>query len=297
LISEVRLSGIFGSKHWRPSAAWPFLGPWLVALCLIEPAFAARTYEESKAAATTIGKWISASASHYELISATPIGPRRAGKKFFVRTAPLQMASDYGISYMRAPASEEMMQAYEALGFDTSRMARALYLTRLHAAWSFDNEHDFSYSYLSSKDLAGWGLGYKRVFHQSGARYFSYRIGYTRTERENWYRADQVATEVSASIYLRLVDFYGGLRHVFGQAEFESSIPELRLPEITYFAGLEDLEYFLGAVLATSVNTRLTLQMNLVREELKLAGKLSFRFDELYPTYGNWFKDPRALKQ
>jgi hypothetical protein len=263
----------------------------------LDSSFASRTYEESKSAATTIGKWISSSASHYELISATPLGPRRAGKKFFVKTAPLQMASDYGISFMRAPTSDDLKDAYRTLGFDTSAMARALYLTRLHAAWSFGNAHDFSYSYLLSKDLSGWGLGYKRVFHQAGPRYFSYRIGYSHTERENWYRGDQIATEVAASLYMRLVDFYGGLRHVFGRVEFQSSVPELRLPAISYFAGLEDLEYFLGVVLATSVNTRMTFQMNLVREELKVAGKFSFRFDELYPTSGNWLKDPRALKQ
>jgi hypothetical protein len=262
-----------------------------------ESASASRSYEQSKSAATTIGKWLSASISHYELISATPTGPRRSGKEFFVNKVPLQMASDYGLSVMRAPIGDDIKNAYATLGFDTSDLARALYLTRLHAVWSFDNAHDFSYSYLLSEGLSGWGLGYKRVFHQAGARYFSYRIGYAHTERENWYRGDQIATEAAASLYLRLVDFYGGLRHVFGRVEFQSSVPELQLPAINYFAGLDDLEYFLGAVLATSVNTRMTFQMNLVRDEIKITGKFSFRFDELFPTSGNWLEDPRALKQ
>jgi hypothetical protein len=53
------------------------------------------TYDESLEAARTIGTWLSKSTGHYDFLSATPVGPKRAGKKFFIRGFPdMQTASD-----------------------------------------------------------------------------------------------------------------------------------------------------------------------------------------------------------
>ncbi len=258
------------------------------------------TLEESKQAAEVIGKWFSKATGHYDFLSATPVAPKRAGKKFMITIAPdMQMASDYGVSYMQVPRDDKVTAAYEKLGIDTSTMAKSLGLSRLHINLGFDNKHDFTFSYLATLDkkFSGWGGGYKRVLYQLGVFYFSYRLQYSRSEREEYYFHEGVTNDFSASLYLRLIDIYGGVRHSIGKVKFKSSIPELQLPDVKFISPVNELEYFYGVSIATSKNTRLCLQGTKLGNEVAVAAKLSFHFDSLLPSGEGWFDDPRYIKQ
>jgi hypothetical protein len=128
--------------------------------------FAQITYQQPRIASQTIGRWISKSTAHYDFLSATPVGLKRAGDKFFIVGEPaMQRASDYGFSYMQAIRDEEVTDAYQNLGFDTSTMARQIDFTRFHLALGFANRHDFSFSYMrSTESVNGWRIAYKKVF-------------------------------------------------------------------------------------------------------------------------------------
>lgn len=207
------------------------------------------------------------------------------------------MASDYGASMTITPIPDEVISAYQFFGIPTRGLYQKPIVSRLHMAWSFENKHDFSYSQLYSDDLSSWGAAYKIAFYQEGTHYIAYRLGYSQSERANFYKGYEITNEIITSTYLIWFDFYAGLRHAFGQVEFKSSVPELALPKLDYMPKLLELEPFLGMTVATTTNTRATLQINYAGQEVRVSGKLSFRFDELYPTYENWFRDPRRLYQ
>jgi hypothetical protein len=288
-------------SHFPKSVFWRFFGARLCAAFVAAFAFAkpavAVTYDEAKDSATTIGQWLARSTAHYDFLSASPVGPRRAGSKFFTKSAPLQMASDYGVSYLKAPTTNSVLDAFILLGVPTTSMPGAMTITRYHVAWSFANEHDFSASILSSKDATGWGIGYKWLYDKDEFIHYSYRIGYSYSQKTNFFQAANITNEVLTSLYFRVIDLYAGIRHSLGWAEFPSSVPELQLPRAEFVANLGQLEYFAGIIAASTTNSRLTLQVNFAESQTWLAGKFSFHFDELYPTFNNWFEDPRALKQ
>lgn len=268
----------------------------LVALLLFtKMAAATRTEDQSINASTKIGRWLSRSTSHYDFVSATPVGPLRSGRKFFVRSKPLQMASDYGVSYSEVPITSDIKQAYQAFGIPTTNLGGTWRLSRLHAIWSFANTHDFSYSWLYSDQLTAWGLAYKYVFDQLGPYYFSYRFGFSNAQKHNFYSGQEISNEVSASWYLIVADFYVGARHTFGQGQFSSDVAALSLPRFTYISPFHEIQYYIGATLAPSTHTRINLQIGYSNQETYITGKFSFRFDELYPTMENWFRDPRYL--
>ena len=258
------------------------------------------TLEESRQAAEVIGKWFSKATGHYDFLSATPVATKRAGKKFMITIAPdMQTASDYGVSYMQVPRDDKVTAAYEKLGIDTSGMAKSLGLSRLHINLGFENKHDFTFSYLATfdKKFSGWGLGYKRVLYQLGIFYFSYRIQYARSERDDYYFHEGMTNDFSASLYMRLIDVFAGVRHSVGKVKFKSTIPELQLPDVKFVSPINELEYFYGIGIATTKNTRLTLQGTKLGNEVAVAAKLSFHFDSLLPSGEGWLADPRYIKQ
>ena len=257
------------------------------------------TYDESVAAARVIGSWLSKSTGHYDFLSATPVGPKRAGTKFFIRGWPAtQMASDYGISYSQVARDSEVSDAYEVLGFNTNGVSKTINMNRFHLALNFANKHDFTFSYLSSVDgLKGWGVGYKRVLYQYRYFYLSYRAQYGRSKKEDYFDNINVTNDLSASLYFRVIDFYAGFKHAFGSIDFEAPVPALRLPRIYYSSALNQLDYFYGIAVATSTNSRLNLQLNQFGEEFAISSKFSLWFDSLLPTASNWFRDPRHIKQ
>jgi hypothetical protein len=261
--------------------------------------FAQATYQQAQDASLVIGRWISRSTSHFDFLSATPIGPKRAGTKFFIVGAPAkQTASDYGFSQQQNSINDEVKQAYDILGINSSGLGENLIINRYHLGFNFANLHDFTLSFIhSSEDISGWGLGYKKVLAQTGPFYTSYRIQYARSRLFNYFDSISISQDLSISLYLRLIDFYAGVKHSAGKILFESDIPTLQLPEAEFGSRLEQIETFYGIVIATSVNSRLSLQVNQFDSDYSIAAKFSFRFDSLFPTANNWLRDPRYLKQ
>lgn len=257
------------------------------------------TYRQSLEAARTIGTWLSKSTGHYDFLSATPVGPKRAGKKFFIRGYPdMQTASDYGLSYMMVNRDNEVTNAYEVLGFNTSNMSDSLGLNRFHLALNADNKHDFTFSYLSSLDgVRGWGLGYKHVLFNYRYFYISHRMQYGRAGLRDYFDNINITNDVSMSLYMRLFDIYAGVKHSFGSSKFETSNAALELPTVYYSSPLAKLDSFYGLWVATSTNSRLSLQINQFGKEFSYSGKFSLWFDSLIPTSDNWFRDPRYIKQ
>lgn len=271
----------------------------LVLFFLSMPLSAQVTYDQSLDAARTIGSWLSKSTGHYDFQSATPVGPKRAGKEFFLRGFPrLQTASDYGLSYMQVPMDDTVISAYQVLGFDTNNMNRTIEMNRFHLALSFANKHDLSFSYLSSFDgIKGWGIGYKKVLYNYRYFYLSYRAQYGRASLDDYFNNINVNNDLSMSIYLRLIDFYAGVKHSFGSAQFESPNSALELPKVYYSTQVNSLDYFYGLWIATSTNSRISLQVSQFGRELSYTGKFSLWFDSILPTANNWFRDPRYIKQ
>lgn len=261
--------------------------------------YAQVTYDESLEAARTIGSWLSKSTGHYDFLSATPVGPKRAGKKFFIRGYPdMQTASDYGVSYMQVPRDSDVTTAYETLGFETRKMSRTIDLSRFHLAMSFANQHDFTFSYLSSIDgIKGWGVGYKHVLFNYRYFYISHRAQYGRASLTDYFENINVTNDLSMSLYLRQFDIYAGMKHSFGSAQFEAPNASLELPRVYYSTKINELDYFYGFWVATSVNSRIALQVNQLGKEFAMTGKFSLWFDSILPTANNWFRDPRYIKQ
>lgn len=256
------------------------------------------TYDQSKKASRVIGKWLARSSGHYDFLSATSVNPKRAGDRFF-GLPDMQTASDYGISLMNAPRDKEVTEAYRTIGADTSSMERSISLSRLHVNLGFANKHDFSFSYqLPTRDeIQGWGAGYKRVLFTDHIFYLSWRLNYSRSSKENYFESSSLMNDLSISLYLRLIDLYAGVRHWSGKVKFNSSIPELRLPTVEYFSTSDEIEHYFGVLLATTMNTRFTMEANSIGKEYAVAGKFSFHFDSLLPTFNNWFRDPRYIRQ
>jgi hypothetical protein len=272
---------------------WMVLG-WL----LIQQSWAQVTEQESRKAAKTIGMWLSKTTGHYDLQSATTVNPKRAGDKFF-GIPDVQMASDYGISYMQAPRTDDVTNAFKTIGADTSNMASTVKLPRFHLNLGFANKHDFALSYLlpGPDEINGWGLGYKRVLWRMRYLYFSYRFGYARSSRDDYFTATSYVNDLSASLYLRLIDIYTGVRHWSGKVKFESPVPELQLQPIEYFSTASEIEPYVGIIAAMTIHSRLTLEVSSLSESYSVTGKFSFHFDSLFPSFENWFRDPRYIKQ
>jgi hypothetical protein len=270
-----------------------------LALLLCPIARAQITYQESRNASIIIGKWLSKSTGHYDFYSATSVATKRAGKKFF-GIPDLQMASEFGVSQMQAPRDEDVTKAYEVIGADTSNMSNSLSLTRFHVNLGFANQHDFTFSYLTSPidQIKGWGLGYKHVLAHQGYGYLSYRLHYARAERDNYFTSNSYTNDLAVSLYLRLVDIYVGFRHWSGKVDFNSTVPELKLPEVNYFSTASEIEHYYGIILALTTNSRFTMEANSLGKQKSIIGKLSFHFDSLVPTTDSgWFRDPRYIKQ
>lgn len=211
----------------------------------------------------------------------------------------MQTASDYGFSYSQAQRPSEVTDAFKTIGADTSSMASSLKTPRFHLNLGFANTHDFNFSYIIPSDdkIKGWGIGYKNVFVKLSHFFVAYRIGYARSYKENYFSAATVSNDLSASLYLRLIDLYAGLRHWSGKVSFESSIPQLQLPSVNYFSTASQLEPYFGIIAATTTRTRLTVETSSSNEAYTVSGKFSFHFDSLLPTADNWFRDPRYIKQ
>lgn len=270
----------------------------LFLIFILTPAFGQVTEAQSRRSSRIIGKWISKSTGHYDFQSATTVNPKRAGTKFF-GIPDMQMASDYGVSLMDAPRGNEVTNAYQTIGADTTAMDPSLIIPRFHANWGFANKYDFTYSYImpNSDDITGWGLGHKRVIGKTNYFYFTYRLNYSRSQRKDYFDNWSVMNDLSFSLYLRLIDFYIGLRHWSGKISFDATIPALQLPEVNYFSTVSEIDHYFGLIAALTTNTRLTLEANSLGEKYAIAGKLSLHFDSLLPTFNNWFKDPRYIKQ
>ena len=271
----------------------------ILLLSFASGAMAQVTYQQARKASQVIGRWISKSTGHYDFLSATPVGPKRAGDKFFIIGEPaMQRASDYGFSYMQAIRDEEVTDAYQTLGFDTSTMARQIDLTRFHLALGFANRHDFSFSYMrSTESVNGWGLAYKKVFlNYKHYFYMAYKGSFGRSTKLDYFESSSFCNEVSASLYFILYDFYLGIRHYYNEVNFKSSIPQLDLPDVYYFSDFSEIEYYYGVILATTLNTRLAIQVNQLGEEYSVGAKFSFHFDSLLPTSNNWFRDRRYIR-
>ncbi len=272
---------------------------WMILIILNwKSAYGQITDKQSEKASMVIGKWLSKSTGHYDFHSATTVNPLRAGSKFF-GIPNIQMASDYGISYMDAPRDLDVTNAYKTIGADTSNMDTSLGLSRFHLNLGFGNKHDLTLSYLipQVEGIKGWGAGYKRVISRDRYLFFTYRLNYSRSSREDYFTSISFTNDLSLSIYLRLIDIYIGLRHWSGNVKFYSTIPALELPEMDYISELHEIEHYVGVTAATTTNSRFTFELNSIGNQYALAGKLSLHFDSLFPTFNNWFRDPRYIKQ
>ena len=256
------------------------------------------TEQQSRKASRVIADWLIKSSGHYDFQSATTVNPMRAGSKFF-GLPDLQMASDYGISYFAVPRTQGVTEAYETMGADTSQMKETLGLSRLHVNFGFANKYDFTFSYhLPTADkIQGWGVGHKRVLIQEGPFFLSYRLNYARSSREDYFSSYSFTNDLSVSLYLRLLDFYAGLRHWAGKVYFQSSTPALRLPAVDYFGTASEIAHYFGIIAATTTNSRVNFEANSMGKTYALSAKFSFHFDSLLPTMNNWFRDPRYIKQ
>lgn len=209
-----------------------------------------------------------------------------------------QFASDYGFSYQQIKRDDNVTRAYQTLGFNTDEFSKIINLTRFHANFGITSDYDFTLSYLKSSDgITGWGVGLKELLIKYRYFYLSHRIQIGNSSLIHYFDNWVLVNDLSMSFYFRLIDFYTGVRHSAGRIHFDSSISDLGLPPITYFSRLSDLEIYYGVVLATTYNTRLTLQSNKNGAEYSFGLKFSFHFDSLMPTATDWFKDPRYIKQ
>ena len=258
----------------------------------------ASTRDESIQAATIVGKWLTRLSTHHDFLSATPIAVKRAGTKFMIVEKPsTQFASDYGFSYQRAEFSERINRAYKSLGINTSNFPDAMTTNRFHLNLGMSNKYDLMLSLLTSNGgLSGWGIGTKIQIFRFSVFSFAYRLSYAQSSIPDYFEMKSISNDLSVGLYFRLIDIYAGIRHTSGRVEFATSISTLQVPKIEYFDNTEELEYYYGVILGTTLNTRLTLQVNKSMEEEMLGIKFSFHFDSLFPTLNNWFKDPRYMK-
>lgn len=271
----------------------------LLIILELKSALAQVTSADSTRASTVIAKWLSKSTGHYDFLSATTVNPKQKGRRFF-GIPNMQMASDYGISYMESPRDQNVTNAYDTIGADTTDMKRALQIPRFHLALGFANKHDFTFSYILPQidEVKGWGIGYKRVLWQHAhTLFFSYRANYSQSSKAEYFKSTSLMNDLSISIYLRLVDLYAGVRHWTGRVNFESSIPELQLPEVEYFSKASEIERYFGLIAATTTNTRFTLEANTIGRKYAVGAKFSFHFDSIFPTMDNLFRDPRYIQQ
>lgn len=251
-------------------------------------------------ASEAIGKWLIKSTSHNDFTSASPLSPKRAGSRFMItEMPPMQFASDYGFSMSRAPLDAKVIAAYGVIGTPASALPKYMELNRFHLGFGLGTLNDITASYLMAQDstLRGWGIGYKRILWRAGPFFFSYRIQYSQSERADFFKQQSISNDFSCSMYLVLLDVYGGVRHTMGKINFNSPIPQLTLPEIKYFSKVDELEYFYGITAALSTRIRLTIQGNKVGDEYSIGAKFSLRFHSLFPQLGSLFVDPRYIKQ
>lgn len=270
----------------------------LTIFCPLSLVYGQATNAETKDAAKIIGTWLSKSTAHYDFQSATTLNPKRAGTKFF-GIPDMQMASDYGISFMSAPRDQDVTEAYKYIGSYNPNMDNALKLSRIHFNFGFDNRHDFCISYLmpQEEEISGWGMGYKRSFKLTPYYYFSYRFNFSRSYKENYFDSTTFMQDVAASIHFILFDGYLGVRQFGGMINFSSNIPSLKIPQTTYLSSIDELEYYIGVIGSTTTNTRATFEASTLGKNYSIVAKLSFHFDSLWPTPNNWFRDPRYIKQ
>lgn len=257
-------------------------------------------YDDYRNASIVIGKWLSKSTSHNDMLSGTPVSTQRQGDKFMIAEGPAtQFASDYGFSVMHAPLDSKVNDAYEVIGANKSSLPKYLELERFHVALGVGNRDDLTASFLTTQDftLTGWGVGYKRVLVYYGPFFLSYRGQYSRSQRDNFFEQQSFTNDLSGSIYLLFLDLYAGVRHTIGIIKFSSNDPSLALPKITYFSKLSELEYFYGMSLTLTTKIRLAVQANKVNDDYAIAAKLSFHFNSLLPEFDNLFSDPRHLKR
>lgn len=270
-----------------------------VSLILIFGGFAnAQTsFSDSKRASAVIGQFFSETTRHKDFLSASPVGQQRSGEVMFVHEQPIQYASDYGVSFESVPYSRAVLNSYRTLGIATGGLAKSIDVPRAHLALNFANRFDLTASYILSDEFSGWGFGLKSVLYREGAFFFSHRIHYSRSERTNYFENQSFTNEFQASLYYRLFDWYAGVSHSMGKVEFRSTVPALRLPEVSYLADLSQLQFFYGVTVASTTNTRVTLQANHSQSDFWVSAKLSLHFDSLFPTWNDWFADPRRIKQ
>lgn len=256
------------------------------------------TRQQSIAAAEVVGRWLTNVTGPADYYSATPVAPRRAGKKFFITKEPAkQYASDYGFSTHYAPVSNQVKSAYQVLGQDANSFASELQLNRVNLAFGIHNIYDVFLNYLyATGGISGFGVGYKKQIYNFGPLYLAYRFQYGQSKVQNYFTGQQFTTDFSASLYFRLVDIYAGIRHSFGRYNFETPIRPLQLPENDYFDQVEDLEAFYGLTLALTTGLRLSLIMANKRNSMDYGAKISFHFDSIVPYSKKPFRDPRYIK-
>lgn len=257
-------------------------------------------FNDYKDASIVIGKWLSKSTSHNDILSGTPISTKRQGNQFMIAEGPAtQYASDYGFSIMRSPLDSKIISAYEVIGANTATLPKYLELNRFHVGLGIGNKDDITASFIATQDmtLTGWGAGYKRVIAYHGPFFMSYRGQYSRTKRDNFFTQQSFTNDISGSVYLLFFDIYAGVRHTVGIINFAASDPTLVLPKVTYFSKLSELEYFYGISMALTTKLRLGIQANKVDDDYSIAAKLSFHFNSLLPEMDNLFSDPRHLQR
>ena len=257
------------------------------------------TRSESIVAATTIGKWLTKITGHYDFLSATPVAVKRAGKKFMITKQPAkQFASDYGYSYMQSSFSEDVLSAYSLLNVDTSLFPESLELNRFHLNLGMENMYDLTFSYtMASGGIKGYAIGFKRQLIRKNIFSLAFRSQMSKAHVENYFDSYAFTNDLSIGFYFRLIDFFIGVKHTMGVVNFDSDIEALEIPSINFISNFQELEYFYGIVLSTSLNSRLTFQMNNFQNEKTISGKFSLHFDSLFPTnIKTWFRDARYIK-
>lgn len=241
---------------------------------------------ESNEASETIAKWYLKTYSHYDFISATPIGRTRSSWTH-AQPLPVSIASECGFSRMQVPLSEDFKEAYEALGIDTSLFPETVEVNRFHAAWGVRDYFDVGFSYLHelTSGVAGWGGGVKFILINSHPFYLSSRAQYSTAQRDELFNFESYGIDLSASLNFNRIDFFGGLKYQTGKVNFESGNDYLEFDEIESTADIESPEYFYGLTFGVSDSIRTTIQWNQVGDEYAVVGKLSFKSSAAIPMF------------
>ncbi|MBL6990524.1 MAG: hypothetical protein ISR65_12130 [Bacteriovoracaceae bacterium] len=239
--------------------------------------FAASTTRQQQAS-DNIAQWFVHTSSHQHMLSATPLGlsenPDGQNKPF-----DFLWGLDFGISYMRVPMGQEILDDYGTFGVSENDLPKNLNNFRAHLAKAISNSFDLSGSFLMSEDalLTGWGVGINYNLFNTLVFFTSINFGYSHHVNSDFFDTTNYTIGLAQSINLSWIDLYVGIDYIWGDFEFmennDSSIPSDTKKINT--SSIDKMRKYVGATVTVGDTLRATAQINTTNYETALVLKLS----------------------